>query len=539
MQSRRLTGNRRQRANWRQISAVLASNAFLSSVEVDMTAGLRIESVPWEQYWCRSAPGWPQHLGGKLEALRWAREGYTRSGFAHHFALPYCYAYFSLLRETVESVRRGQADPRLLRAVLGFECTGISWQGPAAPLGVLTSTVKNPVYLLAKLRQPKAYEDPKFLPLTTVCGPSDDQVDQTPLFYYYRQLTPGVLDGFRLLVCPPVERAVRRDAFMCLQSLGAALGPSRDTRVRQRSVRIAELAVGPFLERLRASSAGSGDSEVRIADLGAGSGDLTRAVLERVTSRSPNLLEGCRLSWTLVDLAFPDIRRHAFRRGFSHRLSELRCERTDYASWIQRQAAGGAEKRFDIVLLCRLLNNASRFSIGWVDDWHQVRKLGRRAMDRHAWKEGAYLPHIALRCAGLRAPGLLASNGRVPLLNGSTFCQLSLSDYFRGLQMLTEGPPATNVGPDAVFFPVRRFDESALELPNGGSLLESLCSFSTIVIIEDVDLDARVLRRHLAQRQLGDLAASDATNRSRMRVANLLCVAARHHAAILPGRRLW
>jgi len=243
------------------------------------------------------------------------------------------------------------------------------------------------------------------------------------------------------------------------------------------------------------------------------------------------------LSWTLVDLAFPDLRRHAFRRGFSGRLSGLRCERADYASWIQRQSSSAEGKPFHVILLCRLLNNASVFSIGWVDDWHQVGKLARRALDFHAWKEGAYMPHIALRCDGLRVPGLLASNGRVPLPNGSTFCQLSLSDYFRGLHMLTEGPLPADIRPEAVFFPVRRFDESALESPGGESVLERLCSLSFAVIIEDVDLDARVLRRHLARRQLDGLAASDATDRSRMHVANLLGIASKQHASILPGRR--
>ena len=116
------------------------------------------------------------------------------------------------------------------------------------------------------------------------------------------------------------------------------------------------------------------------------------------------------------------------------------------------------------------------FSIGWVDDWHQVRTLARRALDWHAWKEGAYLPHIALRCNGSRVAGLLASNGRVPLACGSTFCQLSLSDYFRGLHLAAGSPLPADVCSEAVFFPVRRFDESALQLPDGESLLSRLCS---------------------------------------------------------------
>lgn len=191
-----------------------------------------------------------------------------------------------------------------------------------------------------------------------------------------------------------------------------------------------------------------------------------------------------------------------------------------------------------MILLCRLLNNASRFAIGWVDDWYQVRKLSGRRLPHRAWKRGAYLPHVALSSNGPRAQDLFASNAKVPLLKEATFRQLSLSDYFRGLHTLT-GPRPQDMRPEAIFFPIRRFDESALDLPSGGSILEKLCSLSDAVIIEDVDLNARELQRHLAARELANLAASDATDRRQMRTASLLCLCRRENAALLPGRRIW
>jgi hypothetical protein len=36
-----------------------------------------------------------------------------------------------------------------------------------------------------------------------------------------------------------------------------------------------------------------------------------------------------------------------------------------------------------------------------------------------------------------------------------------------------------------------------------------------------------------------DLAASDATDRRRMQLSNLLCFSRREHADLLPGGRLW
>jgi len=344
MKTRRPTGKRTQRDSWRRLSSILLSDALLASIEVDAAGRLSIESVSWEQYWHAANSRGLHHLEAWLEALRGARAGYVQSRFDLHLAVPYCYAYFSLLRRAVESVADGQADLQFLRAVLGFECASVSWEGRTAPLAVLTSTAKNPVYLLSKLRQPKAYEDPKFLPLSTVFDPTTDPGDRTPLFYHYRQLSPGARGEFRLLICPTVETKARPDAFACLQSLGAAFANKRDTRAHQRSVRIAELAVGPVLQRLLAPLDCCSEPEIRIADLGAGSGDLTRGVLQQVVGRFPQVVRGRRFSWTMVDLAFADPKRHAFSRSFSRRLAELRCQRADYASWIQQQSSSAEGK---------------------------------------------------------------------------------------------------------------------------------------------------------------------------------------------------
>ncbi len=539
MRTQRPAGNRTQRDNWQRLSSVLSSELLLAAVEVDTAGRASIRSVPWGQYWHRAEFSALEGMKPSLDALRWARAAYIESGFQLRLAVPYCYAYFSLLRRTLESADEGQTNLRFLRAVLGFECAAVRWREQSALLAVLSSTVRNPVYLLARLREPKAYEDPKFLPLATVVDPESGSTARAPLFYHYRQFSAGAMAAFRFLVCLPVEANSRPEAFKCLQALGGAFTVKRDARVAQRSDRIARLAVGPILKRVLDEADCSTEPEIRIADLGACSGDLTRRILERVVGSFPRAVRGRRFSWTMVDFGFADARRHASNRAFFRILAEMRCVRADYVSWIQRRSANADDRPFHVILLCRLLNNASQFSVGWVDDWHQVRKLARRALDFYGWREGAYLPHVALRHSGLRPPDLLASNGRVPLLNGATFCQLSLSDYYRGLHMLTERPPPPDICRYAVFFPIRRFNEASLELPGGGSVLESLCAFSHAVVIEDVDLTSRILRRHMASRRLVDLVASDATDRSRMHTANLLCVAPKRHASILPGRRVW
>jgi hypothetical protein len=116
---------------------------------------------------------------------------------------------------------------------------------------------------------------------------------------------------------------------------------------------------------------------------------------------------------------------------------------------------------------------------------------------------------------------------------------LSLSDYYRGLHLLTAAEDSDTGDAGAIYFPIRRFNDSSLMLPSGGSALEKLCSMADLCVIDDVDLQVGVLRRHLESHRLGALGASDVTDRGRMRSTSLLCVCRREKADLLPGRRIW
>ncbi len=539
MKRARRIGNRVQRHNWRQISENLRRDALVTTVKVDTNGCIGVTSLPWDRYWCDTQRQIPQNVEACLNALRTARLRFIQSGFDLHFAAPYCHAYFSLLRQTIDRLGEGQASRKLLWAVLGFESAAVYWSGRATPVAALASNAKHPVYLLAKIREPQTCEDPKFLPITTAFDASKDYEDPVPLFYHYRQFASDTRDGLRVLLYPPVNMENRIEGFKCIHTLGSGLTCKRDTRTSQRSGCIAALAFGPLIERLLGRKDRGGESEIRVADLGGGSGDLTRGVFERVAADYLEVISGRRFSWTMVDVGVHDLRRHTHHRGFFRKLSCLRRERSDYLSWVDGQTPNAGAKNYHVVLLCRLLNNASQFSVGWIDDWYQVRKLsgGRLAYD--AWRKGAYLPHVALHTDTFRVQDIFASNAKVPLLNGSTFRQLSLSDYYRGLSILSADPPPRDMDPAAIFFPIRRFSGASLDLAGGESALDKLCLLSEVVIVEDVDLEHRALVRYLAERELGHLAASDATDRSQMHTASLLCICAKERASLLPGRRIW
>jgi hypothetical protein len=239
-----------------------------------------------------------------------------------------------------------------------------------------------------------------------------------------------------------------------------------------------------------------------------------------------------------VDLKFQNVRRLLKDRKFCLSISKICCRRADFLAWIEQNSCDQPKERFDFAFLCRLLNNFSDFSIGRINDWQEIRNFSRRELSYQDWREGHYLPQHCL-AGNIGVPcRLFASNRRIRLHSGTSFRQLSLSNYYRGLSLLNEPGDSDADSRNAIFFPVRRFNDASLILPGGESLLEKLCEMSAMCVIEDVDLDASGLRRHLDSLKLNSLAASDATDRTHMKSARLLCVCRRERANLLPGKRI-
>lgn len=125
------------------------------------------------------------------------------------------------------------------------------------------------------------------------------------------------------------------------------------------------------------------------------------------------------------------------------------------------------------------------------------------------------------------------------MLRGSSFCQASLTDYYRGLYLIENGLPPRDASDKAIYFPIRRFKDSALSLPDGFSIISKLVSIGHLLVIEDVDCNPAQLHTHLKYHGLNQLAVSDATDRQRMRSSRLLCVCDKFEQSHLPGKRIW
>jgi hypothetical protein len=211
----------------------------------------------------------------------------------------------------------------------------------------------------------------------------------------------------------------------------------------------------------------------------------------------------------------------------------------DYRPWVVREARESAGPKWHVVLLCRLLNNLSAFTVEWTTDRREKRILAGGRTYLPAAPDALWHPAECLRPAAMQVSRLITSTGQVAIRGGRSMQQLSLTDYFEALHRLTSaGGLITDTG-SAVFFPLRRFNPQALVLEDGSSLFERLCTIAVMVVVEDVDLAPSLLVRHLEHQRLNGLAASDATDARHMHSAYLLCIGRRELAPRLPGRRIW
>jgi len=475
--------------NRRLVATELKSENVISEIIVLGSARFEVRSIAWNDYWRHLLSAGDGAVIRHIAALRESRSVLIENHFGLAAARRYCFNYFALLSVAIERVVKGQFDRSLLLPIIPFECFPIRLisQGSASVVAA-TSNVRNPIYLLAKLRCPDAYDDAKFVPLITSGGAANPSVVPPPLFYHYRQFVIESRSGMSIFVYPSVRIEDRAESFQCIGLVAHGLAAKTDPHAARRAKWIADCAIVPFLRARGAAQPGTTTAPIAIGDLGGGSGQLTQRLWNRLVQRHTDITQGRSLIWHLVDLKPHNTGRFARQSRFTRMVKELRCVRSDWKDWLARSITLPQAPRFDVLLLCRLFNNLSAFSVDRVDDWRQIWALSKNHLTQQQWNDRSFLPHLCLGENGAGPSALLASNARVKFGRAASFVQLSLSDYFRGLYLLDQKAVGADDG--AVYFTTRRFDDAAILLPDGRSALAALCSISDLVVIEDVDFDS-------------------------------------------------
>jgi hypothetical protein len=385
-----------------------------------------------------------------------------------------------------------------LQTVLGFECFGITSSVPDSEvLSAGTSTMRNPSYLLTKLKMPDVPDDPQFLPIITVAGTKEPE-----LFYHYRQYTLSLDSSVSLMLYPVVSEKKRASSFRLINTLSGGVSYNIDPRTRERAKRLYQGIIRPILEtnhRIKCES-----TRLELVDVGAGSGGLASTICRQIHDA------GFKLKFLLwfVDLDPADPARFFSAYKSREAVDSLSYLGDDYRSWLDREQPLPASYGLRIALISRLLNNMSSFSIYHLDESSSSILFEKIAISPDS-KD--FLPYRCLAPGGKGTEALVVSNARLTLAGGRTFAQASLSDYYHGIYIISKQEGTAEIPKEGLFLPVRTFNSDCLVTSGGSSVLSCLLDRCDYVIIEDADLSTRDLIEHIVAYSLHSITIQDMT----------------------------
>ncbi|MEX2225052.1 MAG: hypothetical protein WEB52_01235 [Dehalococcoidia bacterium] len=435
---------------------------------------------------------------GELRS-RW--HAYIESGFGAETVQPYCLAYWSLLEDLVEVATAANTSPAVRQAITAaatFESFSvIDVRGKR--LAAATTTLRNPVYLLARLKWPTVPHTMRFLPLIAL----KDAAPST--FGHYRRYPLSDDGDLSLLVYPTNQAGGDRASMSVISGLANRLGSSSDPLVADRSHRLWDHAVRPLLEQ---HAPEQGAATFDFFDLGAGTGALTAELCRKLVAWATGEGIDPRLRFILIDssgTALSDTFADPAVRAATEGLSRMPV---DYRAWLAQRHDPPSRRGMRLGLACKILDMSSAF---------EVRPLRRSELPTPSASDRWFSPaerSPAKWLATLRTnpDDLLTSAVRFQVADGHVLAQPALSRYFAALTLVADD---AQIGGE-LYLPVRRFDPSALITSAGASVLAEMLKRCDFLIIEDADLRPRELAEHMRKFELHDIMVEDMTAAMRL-----------------------
>jgi len=487
-----------------RLLSLLEAPVLLTRLDIASDGRLVPETQDWETFWAPVRQLAKRQIDRALDALHAAWQDYIRSGFDRSLQREYCFRYFSLLDLVL--AMRGQKQhsspwEHALRAVVGFECFGL--KAPALGSQVLaagTATLRNPCYLLAKLKWPDVPDDTRFLPLIAVGDGAS-----ASLFSHYRQYWPSPTSPMSLFVYLSNSPTLLPASLRLVGLLAKTLGSGRDPFVKERSERLWHKAFEPITQAAYADRSGPG--RVEIVDVGAGSGALTAALCRKLIGWGRASGSPARLRLWFIDLCLADPARFFRTAHLRSSIDSLMFLGDDYRRWLARPRPLPISSGLRVALVLKVFDALGHFSI----DNLRTDVLPSAVVAPELFGEGRYLPGYCLGAGGPGAEGLMVSYSRVALAKGRAFAQASLSQYYAALRLAAGGQSVGEIGEDEVCLAVKTLDPECLVAADGASVLARLLEHCGYLIVEDADLRPSELVEHLRTFSLHRLAACDMT----------------------------
>ena len=523
------------------ILKVLERDVLLTRVTTGPDGRVLVATQPWDRYW---GPIKALGLRGAtrcLEALQCIWRSHVADGFTQGRRRELCFRYFVVLDFLLGECEARPGCP-LRRAALwralAFECFGIVPAGSDEPVAAGTSTLRNPCYLLAKLKAPDALDATEYLPLVTAPGGGEPR-----LFYHYRRHKLSVSSDSSVLLYACAHRSERQESFRALASLQRQIGSGLDPRAAERATRIARHVIGPYLRGVVSCRGEEPQSpvDVELVDIGAGSGVLAACLCRQAKGVLDSEGVPSRFRVWMVDLSLADPVRFFAARKQRSSVDCLTAVATDYRSWLDGEHPLPRRNGIRIALLSCLFNNLSEVKTGRIATRRIARDTGGGPVAR-LWRDS-----LPTRCLAPDGPGpesLTMSSSPVWVASERALLQPSLLPYLRALDQVSTADPGVQEhhgDADSIVMPLRRLDPECLRTRKGASVLGKLLEHCSLVIVQDVDLTPTMLQTHGEQLRTQKTAAVDVTKTLGLKRHYAYALGNTSDRALrcLKGRALW
>lgn len=234
-------------------------------------------------------------------------------------------------------------------------------------------------------------------------------------------------------------------------------------------------------------------------DIGSGAGVFTSRLVKKLGAGGALFKRPLEL--TMMDQLDVNPARYFGSAVIGRHLTRVEYVASDFAEGVQRFAhekPGG----FDIVLFLRILHNISRFTV--------------EAAEEVALADG---------------------NGRYPVDTATSCYFEALGKICPELTPRRRGRRATAGSP--IWVPRRLFNQDALILPDGGSLVDAVTRIGRAVVVEDGDLNRESLLAHLREFKLDDIHVYDPSARMRLSINHVYVLTRTSLDAADLGERIW
>lgn len=485
------------------------SDKLVRTIAIDLLGRINIDTISWDEFWSE-VPVKDPNLNKLLANLKLTRKAYFDSHFDSAKIADYVYSYFVLLSEEIKQITLFPQDKCLrlqLLKLLSFENFALRWYDiDKTDIAAGTASHRNPAYLLAKLNNYQMQDDPKYLPIVIL----PEKVG-TQMFYHYRQYKISEEPVFSLFLYPAISHEHRATSFGLIESFTKGFSNKSDPRSRQRGVRISDSIVFPFLKNFYATGCSSNSLSISMVDLGGGNGALVSNIWRHLQSNYSQVAKSWFLSCSFVGMRVQNPARHFTRGQVRNNMSYLDYCEMDYRDWLDKRNYKD-QHQIDIVLMCRLLNNISNFEIKNTDDTYSITQIAGRGVTPESIAYEKYRPTHCLSHDNFDTNELVLTNGKICLKDEIIYRSLSLTDYYKGVHCCScEASPLS----DSIYYPTRKFNKDALELPDGSSLLKRLTQVAKLIVIEDADLNGQILAEHFKSFKLDNCRTLEINNSSR------------------------